>query len=477
MTLSARFRPTTDLHLAAEREQADAHDQGSERNGQAAGAGGGQRRCGDLPLDRREIEPSSGGAKLAAVTVTMNAGDTKVKTVSLTGTGVAATYLLSPTSINFGAVAVGNASSTRTVVLTNTGSVAMPIKSILLTGTNPGDFVSGHICGTEVPVGGNCQINVSFQPASGGSKTAKITMTPGAGASAKSVSLSGIGSEPPISSATPLDIPTGAASEEMAFDGATLWVANPYSQSVSKIRVADGTLLANIGIGPFPRGIAFDGTDIWVTTENDNRIHRMRTSDGAVTLSANVGGYPIVAVYAGGYIWTVNHSGHSVSKVALNGTVVGTYPTVNYPHSATTDGSYLYVASSGFAEITKLSLATGATAATFATNEPAGSISFDGTDLWLLGQTNLFKIHPVTGGQLLAFTFGQSLVGWNQNLFPVAGGIWVADFQSGKIRKLSLSSGAVIDEITQLATGPQGIAYAGGHLWVAMGQQGKVVRY
>ena len=30
MTLSARFRPATDLHLAAEREQADAHDQGSE---------------------------------------------------------------------------------------------------------------------------------------------------------------------------------------------------------------------------------------------------------------------------------------------------------------------------------------------------------------------------------------------------------------------------------------------------------------
>ncbi len=61
MTLSARFRPATDLHLAAEREQADAHDQGSERNGQAAGAGGGQRRCVDLPLDRREIEPSCGG--------------------------------------------------------------------------------------------------------------------------------------------------------------------------------------------------------------------------------------------------------------------------------------------------------------------------------------------------------------------------------------------------------------------------------
>ena len=44
MTLSARFCPATDSDLAAEREQAGADDQGSERNGQTAGAGGGQSR-------------------------------------------------------------------------------------------------------------------------------------------------------------------------------------------------------------------------------------------------------------------------------------------------------------------------------------------------------------------------------------------------------------------------------------------------
>ena len=138
------------------------------------------------------FKPTSTGTKSAKLTVALGAGATN-KTVALSGTGVNYAFSVSPTSLAFGNVTQGITSATKTVTVTNTGTVVLPIISITLSGSNPGQFSQSNGCPAQMSVGGKCTISVKFKPTSTGSKSAILKVTPGGGASAKTVALSGTG--------------------------------------------------------------------------------------------------------------------------------------------------------------------------------------------------------------------------------------------------------------------------------------------
>ena len=138
------------------------------------------------------FKPNSTGTKSAALTIALGGGATKL-TVVLSGTGVRSKFSVSPTSLAFGNVAKGTTSPAQTVTITNTGTVVLPITSIKLGGTSPGQFASTNNCPAQVAVGGSCTANVVFRPTSSGTKSANLKILPGGGASAKTVALSGTG--------------------------------------------------------------------------------------------------------------------------------------------------------------------------------------------------------------------------------------------------------------------------------------------
>jgi hypothetical protein len=49
---------------------------------------------------------------------------------------------------------VGTTSATQTVTLTNPGSVALSLTSIVFSGTNAGDYAQSNTCGSSVAAGG-----------------------------------------------------------------------------------------------------------------------------------------------------------------------------------------------------------------------------------------------------------------------------------------------------------------------------------
>ena len=51
----------------------------------------------------------------------------------------------------------------------------------------------------------------------------------------------------------------------VAFDGTSIWVANYFSDNVTKLRASDGAALGTFAVGSTPDAVAFDGTSIWVT--------------------------------------------------------------------------------------------------------------------------------------------------------------------------------------------------------------------
>jgi len=137
--------------------------------------------------------PTATGVLTAAVTITDGAS-TSPQTIALSGTGLsAAPVTLSATSLTFPATAVGSASASDYVTMTNNGTAALTITSITVTGADGSSFVFGNNCGTSLAVGASCSIHGHFAPVVTGALTAAVTITDSAVGSPQTIALSGTG--------------------------------------------------------------------------------------------------------------------------------------------------------------------------------------------------------------------------------------------------------------------------------------------
>jgi hypothetical protein len=145
------------------------------------------------------------GANITSVTFSLTAcgsadancvlSDFGLDTVFLNvGSGSGTTVTLSPTSLNFGTVALGITSSAQKVTLKNSGSAALAISSIAITGTNSAEFVkTATTCGASLAVKATCTISVDFKPGATGARSAAISITDNGSGSPQQVPLSGTG--------------------------------------------------------------------------------------------------------------------------------------------------------------------------------------------------------------------------------------------------------------------------------------------
>lgn len=80
------------------------------------------------------------------------------------------------------------------VTITNSGTAAMTISSVTVSGTNAADFTpSGSCFGATVAAGSTCTVNVAFAATVAGIETATLTIVSNAPGSPQTVSLSGAG--------------------------------------------------------------------------------------------------------------------------------------------------------------------------------------------------------------------------------------------------------------------------------------------
>lgn len=78
----------------------------------------------------------------------------------------------------------------------------------------------------------------------------------------------------------------------MAFDGYSIWGANNGSNSVTKSRASDETVLGTYDVGWTPQLLAFDGTNIWVSNSGSGTVIKLRASDGIILGNYAVGSNP-----------------------------------------------------------------------------------------------------------------------------------------------------------------------------------------
>ena len=158
-------------------------------------------------LDKNSVNCSTNAA-IAPTTQTLT--PTQTQTITFPGYGIAVLNVngsaaplppapnaaLTPSSESFGSQQVASTSAAHTVTVTNTGTAALSMSSVGVTGANAGDFARTSTCPlspSTLAVGASCTVSVTFTPSATGSRTATLNLADNASSSPQTVALSGSG--------------------------------------------------------------------------------------------------------------------------------------------------------------------------------------------------------------------------------------------------------------------------------------------
>ena len=136
-----------------------------------------------------QFAPASAGAVTGSITVTSDASNSPL-TVSLTGTGTQPVLSMTPASVSFGNVTVGQTGS-QTVKLTNNGNVNLTINPATVAGT--GFAMSGLSIPATIGAGQSVSFTAQFTPASVGGATGSISFTDNGPNSPQTLTMAGTG--------------------------------------------------------------------------------------------------------------------------------------------------------------------------------------------------------------------------------------------------------------------------------------------
>ncbi len=129
-------------------------------------------------------------------------------------------------TVSFGPQLINTTSASQTVMLTDTGAVAMNINGASISGANAADFSESNDCPATLAAGANCTVTLSFTPSLDASESATLQVADGAPASPQLVYLSGQGANPAVSfSATTLNFGSQPVNTASAVQMVTLVVS------------------------------------------------------------------------------------------------------------------------------------------------------------------------------------------------------------------------------------------------------------
>jgi hypothetical protein len=102
---------------------------------------------------------------------------------------------LAPTALTFPSEDFAVAAPPQSITLSNTGSAALALSNILITGADTADFSATNDCASSLAIGATCTITVTFVPQASGTRGAALSVStgPAANATVSAVTLTGTG--------------------------------------------------------------------------------------------------------------------------------------------------------------------------------------------------------------------------------------------------------------------------------------------
>jgi hypothetical protein len=182
--------------------------------------------------------PLAVGARSATLSLASNASNGSAS-VALSGTGTATAapaVTLSPSSVAFGSVAVGQSAAPRAVRLTNSGTASLSIQSIQVSGP----FTQTNDCPSSLAARASCTLSAVFTPVAVGATQGTLSVASDAPGSPHGVALSGTGvltssGELQWSVTGPVDFATTVVGAEAGTQALTLTNAGPGAGDIGAI--------------------------------------------------------------------------------------------------------------------------------------------------------------------------------------------------------------------------------------------------
>lgn len=277
------------------------------------------------------FSPTSETAATGTLTVTDNAAGSP-QTISLSGTGVAATsaVTLSATTLTFPSIVVGSSSTPQIVTVTNSGSASLSITSIAVSG----NYTETNTCGSSLAAGASCQVTLVFSPLQTGSNTGTLTVTDSATGSPQTVSLTGTGvavfslavsppSTPVVIGATSATFSVTASAPRTFTSQITVGCGTGATCSASPATIAPGqkTTLTVSGLAtttPNPYNFTVTGTINSGASNQQISSTSVSLNFADVSLSALPGADAIVAGQAASYSLVVSPLNSFNQSVSLS---------------------------------------------------------------------------------------------------------------------------------------------------------------
>ena len=209
--------------------------------------------------------PATSGSVTGSVSLVSNAPNSPLA-IALSGSGVAATHLLTanPTSLSFNNVNDGSSSSL-TVTLTNTGNSSVTISSAAASGAG---FSATGVAGTTLTPNQTATLTVTFAPSTAGAVSGSVTVASNA-TNSPSIALSGTGVQP-VPSSVDLTWSASTSSDVVSYNVYRGTVSGgPYTKlnSISADTYADTSVQAGQEYFYVVRSVDGSGTESANSTE------------------------------------------------------------------------------------------------------------------------------------------------------------------------------------------------------------------
>ena len=111
----------------------------------------------------------------------------------------------------------------------------------------------------------------------------------------------------------------GGGPEAVTFDGKFLWVAEQFSNTVSRLDPLTAIRLGTVDVGERPVALLSVGTTLWVANLGSHTLTKLRTSDGAVVGTFKAGDGPGGLAYDGVNLWVANRNSDTIDKMSGQG--------------------------------------------------------------------------------------------------------------------------------------------------------------
>ncbi len=217
-----------------------------------------------LPIGFQPAATGSTYGTLALTDSNLNATGPAYATQTIALSGAAPVATLSATMLAFGPQQTQTTSASQQVTLTNTGSAALSITNVSVSGANLSAFNFPNPCGASLAAGAGCAIQGTFTPGSAGPMAATLTITDNASGSPHTVFLNGAGVYPVAVTVTPsaanvttaqaftVTVAVGGVNGEPTPTGSIALTSGAYNFGTSAL--ASGSVTFNISPGTLAAG-------------------------------------------------------------------------------------------------------------------------------------------------------------------------------------------------------------------------------